>query len=218
MKVLVVGATGATGQAIVRELQSRSIPFCALVRNPHRAKAILGNEVEIREGNVLDRYLLIEAMGDSDRVICATGARPNLNIFGPLQVDYLGTKNLVQACQVKDVKHLVILSSLLTSVFFHPLNLFWLVLFWKKQGEQHIIKSGLTYTIVRPGGLTNTPTTDPLVMSRADTLSSGRIPRALVAQVCVEALLCPEAQNKIVEIVTDPKATAMSIASLFART
>jgi len=217
MKVLVVGATGATGQAIVRELQSRSIPFCALVRNPDRAREILGNDIEIREGNVLDRYLLIEAIGDTDRVICATGARPSLNIFGPLQVDYLGTKNLVKACQVRDIKHLVIVSSLLTSVFFHPLNLFWLVLFWKKQAEQQIMKSGITYTIVRPGGLTNNPTTDPLVMAPADTLFSGRIPRALVAQVCVEALFCPAAQNKIVEIVTDPKATPMPIEGLFAR-
>jgi uncharacterized protein YbjT (DUF2867 family) len=215
MKVLVVGATGATGQAIVHELKSRSIPFRALVRDPDRGKNLLGNDVEIVAGNVLDRYLLIEALGDTDRVICATGARPSLNIFGPFQVDYLGTKNLVKACQVRGVKHLVIVSSLLTSVFFHPLNLFWLVLFWKKQAENYIIKSGLTYTIVRPGGLTNTPTNDPLVMGKADTLFRGRIPRSLVAQVCVEALLCPDAHNKIVEIITSPDANPLPIAELF---
>lgn len=215
MKVLVVGATGATGQAIVRELQSRSIPLRALVRDPAKAQTLLGAGVEIVPGNVLDRYLLVDAIGDADRIICATGARPSLNIFAPLQVDYLGTKNLVKAAQAKNIEHFVIVSSLLTSVFFHPLNLFWLVLFWKKQAEQYIINSGLTYTIVRPGGLTNTPTSDPLVMAKADTLSSGRIPRSVVAQVCVEALFVPAAQNKIVEIITSPQAPSLPIAELF---
>ncbi len=214
MKVLVVGATGGTGQEIVRELQSRSIPCCALVRDTAKARAILGEGVEIVEGNVLDRYLLIEAIGDCDRIICATGARPSLNIFGPFQVDYLGTKNLVKAAQVRGIKHFVIVSSLLTSVFFHPLNLFWLVLFWKKQAEQYIIHSGLTYTIVRPGGLTNTPTNDPLVIQKADTLFSGRIPRSVVAQVCVEALLQEAARNKILEIITSPGAPVVPIAKL----
>ena len=33
-----------------------------------------------------------------------------------------------------------------------PLNLFWGVLFWKKQGEVALQRSGLDYTVVRPGG------------------------------------------------------------------
>ncbi|MCS6959123.1 MAG: SDR family oxidoreductase [Pseudanabaenaceae cyanobacterium SKYGB_i_bin29] len=217
MKVLVVGATGATGQAVVKELQSRGIPLRALVRSPSKAIAIWGNSVETVEGNVLDRYLLPEAIGDCTHIICATGARPSLNIFGPLQVDYLGTKNLVKAALSKNIAHLVLVSSLLTSVFFHPLNLFWLVLFWKKQAERYIEQSGITYTIVRPGGLTNTPTTDNLVMGKADTLFSGRIPRSLVAQVCVEALFCPAARNKIVEVVTSPTVPHIPIPELFAQ-
>lgn len=31
------------------------------------------------------------------------------------------------------------------------------VLFWKKRGEEALQRSGLQYTIVRPGGLTDTP-------------------------------------------------------------
>lgn len=215
MKVLVVGATGSTGQAVVRELQTRSIPCRALVRDPNQAQAMFGKGLEIVAGNVLDRYLLREALGDADRIICATGARPSLNVFAPFQVDYLGTKNLVNAAQTQGIQHFVIVSSLLTSVFWHPLNLFWLVLFWKKQGEQHLINSGLTYTIVRPGGLTNTPSSDPLVMQKADTLFKGRIPRSVVAQVCVEALFTEAARNKIVEIITSPHAPGLTIPELF---
>ncbi|MGB3206310.1 MAG: SDR family NAD(P)-dependent oxidoreductase, partial [Crinalium sp.] len=40
-----------------------------------------------------------------------------------------------------------------------------------------------------------------VVMSSADTLFDGSIPRQKVAQVCVEALTIPESRNKIVEVV-----------------
>jgi uncharacterized protein YbjT (DUF2867 family) len=93
--------------------------------------------------------------------------------------------------------------------------LFWLILVWKKQAEEYLQKSGLNYTIVRPGGLKNEDNTDAIVMSKADTLFDGSIPRAKVAQVCVEALFQPAATNKIVEIVAKPDAPAQSFEALF---
>jgi hypothetical protein len=53
-------------------------------------------------------------------------------------------------------------------------------------------------------------------MQSADTLFEGSIPRTKVAQVCVEALLQPQAQNKIVEIVAKPDAPAQPFDTLFA--
>jgi len=57
-----------------------------------------------------------------------------------------------------------------------------------------------------PWGLKNEDTTYPVVMSSADTLFDGSIPRTKVAQVCVEALFEPSARNKIVEIVAKAEA------------
>ena len=110
----------------------------------------------------------------------------------------------------------VIVSSLCVSKFFHPLNLFCLVLYWKKQAEAYIVNSGLTYTIVRPGGLRSEDSGDPIVMASADTLFEGGIAREKVAQVCIAALGEPGAENKIVEIVTSAEAEARSFGDLFA--
>jgi uncharacterized protein YbjT (DUF2867 family) len=87
---------------------------------------------------------------------------------------------------------------------------------WKQQAEQYIQRSGLTYTIVRPGGLKNTEDGSPIVMSRADTLFEGSISRTQVAQVCVEALSLATAQNKIVEVVARPEAKEQPFSELFA--
>ena len=216
MKAFVAGATGETGRRIVGELLRREIPVRALVRNIATAQAILPAGVELIEGDVLNLESILTAMGDSTVVLCATGAKPSLDPTGPYQVDFEGTKNLVNAAKTKDIQQFVFVSSLCVSRFFHPLNLFWLILWWKQQAEQYLIASGLNYTIVRPGGLKNDDNSDSVVMSGADTLFEGSIPRQKVAQVCVESLSSPQSQNKVLEIVAQPTAPAKSWEDLFA--
>jgi uncharacterized protein YbjT (DUF2867 family) len=216
MKALVVGATGETGRRVVQQLTLRNIPVRALVRDPERAKAILPVSTEIVVGDVLEPETLKRAIADCTVVLCATGASPSLNPLGSYQVDYEGTKNLVDAAKSSQVEHFVLVSSLCTSQFFHPLNLFWLILVWKQKAEQYLQDSGLTYTIVRPGGLKNTEELLPIVMSKADTLFEGSIARTQVAQVCVEALSLATAQNKIVEVVASMDARQQSFSELFA--
>ncbi|MDR9402927.1 MAG: SDR family oxidoreductase [Halothece sp. Uz-M2-17] len=217
MKAFVAGATGETGRRIVQELVQSKIPVRALVRNLEVAKEILPPETELVLGDVLKPDSLQSAITDCTVVFSATGARPSLDPTGPYQVDYQGTKNLIQLAKENNIEHFVMVSSLCVSRFFHPLNLFWLVLYWKKQAEAELQKSGLTYTIVRPGGLRNEDNPDPVVMSQADTLFEGSIPRQKVAQVCVAALNQPEAKNKIVEIIAQPEASPHSWEELFAQ-
>lgn len=217
MKVFVAGATGQTGRRIVAQLVERGIPVRALVRDRQKADSILPNDVELVIGDVLQTQTLKEAIADSTVLICATGATPSLNPSGPFQVDYVGTKNLVDAALACNLQHFVLVSSLCTSKLFHPLNLFWLILLWKKQAEQYLQKSGLTYTIVRPGGLKNEDNDDNIVMAAADQLFEGSLPRAKVARVCIESLLTPAAQNKIVEIVAQPTAPDQPLTELFAK-
>jgi uncharacterized protein YbjT (DUF2867 family) len=216
MKAFVAGATGETGRRIVQELVLRDIPVRALVRNIETARAILPAAVELVIGDVLDLGTLPTAIGDSTVILCATGAKPSLDPTGPYQVDYQGTKNLVDVAKAKDIEQFVFVSSLCVSKFFHPLNLFWLILYWKQQAETYLKTSGLNYTIVRPGGLKNDDNPNPVVMSAADTLFDGSIPRQKVAQVCVESLSNPQSRNKILEIVSSPTATAKSWEELFA--
>ena len=215
MKAFVAGATGETGRRIVQELSSRNIPVRALVRDVDKARGILPASAELVEGDVLKPETLSAAMGDSTVLLCATGAKPSFDPTGPYKVDYEGTKNLVDAAKAKGIEHFVFVSSLCTSQFFHPLNLFWLILVWKKQAEEYIQKSGLTYTIVRPGGLKNEDNPYPVVMQSADTLFDGSIPRQKVAQVCVEALFEPASKNKIVEIVAKAEVPEKSFGELF---
>ena len=215
MRVFVAGATGKTGRCIVKQLVDLDIPVRALVRDLERARTILPNSVELIVGDVLQPQTFTPALSDCSVLICATGAAPSLNPTGPYQVDYRGAKNLVDAAKAQAIEHFVLVSSLCVSRFFHPLNLFWLVLYWKKQAENYLKSSDIPYTIVRPGGLKEEDNTDNILMAGADSLQEGSIPRLKVARVCVAALSEPAAKSSIVEIVTSADTKAKSWSQLF---
>ncbi len=217
MKACVAGATGATGSRIVTQLVARGVPVVAFVRDAVTARSQLPPEVTLVEGTVTDKESLRRAMAGCTVLLSATGARPSFDPTGPYQVDYEGTKNLVDVAKEVGIDQVVMVSSLCVSRFFHPLNLFFLILYWKQQAEAYLQASGLTYTIVRPGGLKDDDTDPrPLIMAPADTLFEGSVPRLKVAEVCVEALYLPQARNKIVEIVAQETASPQSYETLFA--
>ncbi|MEM6425935.1 MAG: SDR family oxidoreductase [Cyanobacteria bacterium P01_H01_bin.119] len=216
MKALVAGATGRTGREIVSQLVARGIPTRVLVRDAESAQTQLPAEVEIVVGDVTQPKTLEAAIADCTVLLCATGAKPSIDPTGPFQVDYVGTNHLVDIAKDNGIEQFVMVSSLCVSQFFHPLNLFWLVLFWKQQAEKYLKESGLAYTIVRPGGLKSEDDNRQVVMAAADTLFDGSIPRAKVAQVCIEALFDPQARNKIVEIVAREEAPEKPLSELFA--
>lgn len=90
-----------------------------------------------------------------------------------VQVDNFGTVNLVEACRKRNVKRFILISSILVNgaamgQLLNPayifLNVFGLTLVAKLQAEQYIRKSGINYTIIRPGGLRNDPPNGNVVM------------------------------------------------------
>ncbi|MBD1918931.1 MULTISPECIES: NAD(P)H-binding protein [Cyanophyceae] len=217
MKAFVAGATGATGSKIVNQLVGRGVPVVAFVRDAAAAREKLPIEVTLMEGSVTDKESIRKAIAGCTVLLSATGARPGFDPTGPYQVDYEGNKNLIDVAKETGIEHFVMVSSLCASRFFHPLNLFFLILYWKHQAEAYLQASGLTYTIVRPGGLKDDDTdTRTLVMAPADTLSEGSVTRQKVAEVCVEALYLPQSRNKIVEIVAQDNANPQPYEAMFA--
>ncbi len=62
-----------------------------------------------------------------------------------------GTRNVLSAASRAGVKRVVFVTSIGADDVLNPLNLFWGILFWKKRAEEELQRSGIAYTIVRPG-------------------------------------------------------------------
>lgn len=227
--VFVAGATGNTGKRIVTQLLSKGFNVRAGVRDVDSAKNNFPSndtKLQIVKADVTEGAAkLSEAIGNAEAVICATGFRPSLDFLAPWKVDNFGTVNLVDACRSIGVNRFILISSILVNgaaigQLLNPayivLNIFGLTLVAKLQAEQYIRKSGIDFTIVRPGGLRNDPPSGNIVMQAEDTLFEGSISRDQVAEVAVEALVYPEASYKVVEIVTRENAPKKSLQELFA--
>ncbi|KAK7359627.1 hypothetical protein VNO77_01589 [Canavalia gladiata] len=228
-KIFVAGATGSTGKRIVEQLLAKGFAVKAGVRDLDKARTALSSanpslqivKADVTEGS--DK--LAQAIGDdSEAVVCATGFRPGWDLLAPWKVDNFGTVNLVEACRKRNVNRFILVSSILVNgaamgQLLNPayvfLNVFGLTLVAKLQAEKHIRKSGINYTIIRPGGLRNDPPTGNVVMEPEDTLYEGTISRDQVAEVAVEALAYPEASYKVVEIVSRPDAPKRTYHDLF---
>jgi uncharacterized protein YbjT (DUF2867 family) len=158
---------------------------------------------EIVRLNLGEAPALRQALEGCDALVIATGARPSIDLFGPMKVDALAIRSQIEACQAAGLKRVVLVSSLCSGRWFHPLNLFGLILVWKRLGERWLEESGLRWTVIRPGGLREAEDTadqEGVVFTGPDMQDSQSIPRRLVARVCLDALETPAAEGRILEI------------------
>ena len=145
---------------------------------------------------------LDKALENIDALIIATGARPSLDLTGPARVDALGVYRQLQSCKRVGIRRVILVSSLCTGKLFHPLNLFGLILIWKKIGEKFLRNKNFEWTIIRPGGLNESELInyENIEYSKEDTQLKGSIPRRLVAQCCINSLRNKQSVNKIIEV------------------
>jgi uncharacterized protein YbjT (DUF2867 family) len=206
-KVLVVGATGETGRLIVPKLLESRYAVRAFVRDTGKGREVLGENVELVAGDIRHPATIAAALVGVNYVVSAVGASAASGENRPETVDYEGVKNLADASGRADVKQLVLISSMGVTEKDHQLNKFFgNVLKWKARGEQALRDSGVPYTVVRPGGLTNQPGGQVRVVAvQGDPpMDNARIPRADLAAVCVAALTSPAARYKTLEVFTEP--------------
>ncbi len=248
--ILVTGITGRTGRLVFQQLRQRPEQFesFGLARSKAKAKDCFGNIDGCYFGDIADPASLTEAMAGRDAVIIVTSAVPRLKAppqpgqrpeFDfppgemPEQIDYIGQKNQIDAAVQAGVKHIVLMGSMGGTQVDHPLNRLGngQILIWKRQAEQYLIDSGIDYTLVRAGGLSDQPGgLRELVVGKHDALQilndQGRpvaIPRADVATVLIQALQAPGSRNKAFDLMAkagdDPTAVITTdFAALFAQT
>ncbi|GAB5371522.1 hypothetical protein AAMO2058_001587000 [Amorphochlora amoebiformis] len=218
-KIFVAGATGNTGKRTVDYLKKTypGVSIVAGVRSVEKAKKMGLDQdgVEIRVvdlGNMNTRQMQ-DAIDGVDAVVCVTGFVPS----NPLQmskeahkVDNEGTIKLVDAAREKGVSKFVLISSILTNgraigqqdnIGFKVTNAFGGVLDEKLVAENYLRSAGIDYTIVRPGGLKDSPPSGTLLRTGEDKLFGGDISRDTVAKVLVESVFDQTASNTVIEIV-----------------
>lgn len=201
--IFLAGASRGVGREITKCLQEQPQNLVAMLRSPASQAELEAMGVEVAIADALDAGATEQAMAEKPihTVISTIGGLPK----DGQRADYLGNKNLIDAAVKAGVKKFILVSSIGSGesvVALPPQALETLkpVLIEKEQAEQYLIASGLTYTIVRPGGLKSEPATGNGVLTE-DPKVAGTIHRADVAQLVCRCVFSEAANNKILSAV-----------------
>ncbi|WP_417885312.1 SDR family oxidoreductase [Zunongwangia sp.] len=201
-KILIAGATGNTGKRIVEILNSsESFAPVAMIRKEEQqqifddmgVKSVLAD----LEGDVNKAF---EKVPEIDKVIFAAGSGSKTGADKTTSVDEEGAKKLIDAAKENKVKKFILLSSMGTNNPEEADESMQHYLKAKKAADEYLQASGLTYTIVRPGQLS-----DDMGIAKVKVAKQlgeyGEIPRDDVAFIMVMALADPLTKNMVFEAI-----------------
>ena len=143
--ILITGATGFIGRAVVRQLSSIGYPLRTLIRpSPRTPKLPKGVPVEVAVVSLADVRGLRAALRDVDTIIHIASAENQGSRGNLLVADIQGTENLVEAASDAGVDRIVYLSHIgAARASGYPA--------FKAKGiaEEHIRNGKVPYTILR---------------------------------------------------------------------
>ena len=198
--IFIAGASRGVGLEIAKCLIEQQLKVKALLRTEASRAELEAIGIKVVLGDALN-------IGDVERAILTNEpVYAVISTIGSLpkdseKVDYIGNKNLIDAAVKAGVQKFILVSSIGSgnSVVALPpqvLQTLGPVLVEKEKAEQHLIESGLTYTIIRPGGLVSEPATGNGVLTEEPRIS-GSIHRADIAQLVCRCLNSERANNKV---------------------
>ena len=161
MKLLIIGATGGTGRALVEQALAQGHVVTAFARKPLKITTS-HDRLTVAKGNVLDYNSLDQAVHGKDAVLSALGHK---RLFIKTTILSEGTRNIIKAMQIHHVKRLICETSLGIGESRWRMGLYYtlfvipfITFFYfrdKERQERYIKQSSLDWIIVRPGQLTN---------------------------------------------------------------
>jgi putative NADH-flavin reductase len=190
MHIALFGATGGTGRQIVAQSLAAGHTITALVRDPAKLSES-DPRLTLVVGDVLDSTVVAKTVQGADVVVVTLGNSPN----NPERVVSNGTANIVAEMQRQSLRRIVVITSLgvgdskdQVPFFFRMLMQTALRAAMKdKEAQEEIIRnSGLDWTIIRPGGLTDGPRTDAYTAGVDATIQASQVSRADVAAFVVQ--------------------------------
>ncbi len=212
MDVVVVGGHGQVAMRLMKLLAERGDSPRGIVRKTEQAADLeaIGAEPIVLD---IENKEIGDAVAGSEAVVFAAGAGPGSGPARKRTVDYGGAVNLVEAAQAHRINRYVIVSAIGAN---HPER-------WSEQmrpyyeakaeADEFLANSGLAYTIVRPGRLTDEPGTGKVEVAE-EIGRPGSVPRDDVALVIAEVIGADNTIGKGVDLLGGDTPVREAIAAL----
>jgi putative NADH-flavin reductase len=193
VKVLIIGATGATGQILMREALAQGHEVTALARNPS-AVAPEDPGLRVLQGNALEVSSVEAAVAGQDAVLSALGTRSSR----PTTLFSESTQNVISAMNKHGVRRLVCITGIgvgdskghVGFLYDRIIRPFVVKNIYddKERQEEAIKQSDLDWVIVRPARLTDEPAKGEYKVFLGGSYKAKTISRADVADFMLAQL------------------------------
>ncbi len=216
MDIAIAGGHGQVALRLERLLARDGHRVRAVIRNPDHAADVTaaGAEPVVVDLEALAGvHDLAEAVRGADAVVFAAGAGPGSGPERKRTVDYGGAVKLIAAAREAGVDRYVMVSSIgahRPEVGQGPMRAY---LQAKADADEALAASGLRWTIVRPGSLTDDPGTGRVSLS-TELGRRGSIPRDDVAAVLAAVLATPATIGTTFEAFAGDVPVADAVAAL----
>jgi len=197
-KTLIIGASGQIGNIITQTMAQTNESARALVRDKSKLSHITGKQLEVIEMDLEGDFSA--AFEGIDRVIFTAGSGAQTGPDKTLLIDLWAAKKAVDYAKDAQVKQFILVSSIGADDPDALESNIKPYLVAKHMADDYLIKSGIPYTIVRPGPLTNDKSQGKITIKRPDSRAEMAIPRADVAKAVMFILSKDNLDGKVFEL------------------
>ncbi len=198
MKIAIAGGHGQIALLLARLITGAGHEAIGIVRNPAHVSDVeqTGAAAMVADLEQLDDDQLALRLRGVDAVVFAAGAGPGSGAERKLSVDRDAAVLLADAAERAGIDRYVMVSAMAADTYDPELAVvpakdddavFQVYLRAKAEADADLRARSMRWTIVRPGGLLDTPPQGTIAVG--STVPRGSIPRADVAAVVLHALL-----------------------------
>jgi uncharacterized protein YbjT (DUF2867 family) len=199
--VAIAGGHGKIAMILGRLLAERGDTVRGLIRNPDQADDLRAVGIEPVIADLESESDIASAIRGADAVVFAAGAGPGSGEARKKTVDLGGAVKLIEAAKAEGVSRYLIVSSMgAEKAPADGAEGFGAYLQAKFEADEAVRASGLDYTVVRPGALTDDPGTG--LVTIAEDTGRGKVPRADVAAVFVACLDTPSTIGQSFDLIS----------------
>ncbi|NBC26069.1 MAG: NAD(P)H-binding protein [Bacteroidetes bacterium] len=184
MKITVVGAHGKISRLLHPKLIDEGHDVRGIIRKKEQVETLEKMGVTPVVADIEQQTDISEAVGNVDAVVFAAGAGPGSGKERKYTVDRDGAIKLMRACQANEITRYIMISAMGLD---EPRGneVFQVYQKAKAEADEALLNSGLNYTIIKPGKLTDEDGTGKVSVGN---LERGEIPREDVSSVIAASL------------------------------